>query len=351
MPVLKDREWRLALKFTFALAGMALLIVTLIKIAPIITIFVIALFIVYLLLPLVRFLISHRFPPLLAAGSAVLIVLFFMFFFFYLLIPGLILELSELANFITSEVAEDWPGIIEKVSELDLRFNLQLAERLTEYYNVLTGQAPGMVQQLLKYLANFSMALVSKAWMGLMLIFLVFYLVQDLEKTKSNLTLLAPRVYQKNVVHILGVVDQKVGAYIRGTLMKSLFVGLLTGGGLAVAGLPFAILLGALAGIFNIVLYIGPILAAVPGLLLSLLPGSPNFFLVLAIYVIPQILDGFVFTPLFLGKAVDVSPLTVITVILIGGQLAGITGIILAVPISAILKVLLVDYYLARKKI
>ena len=108
-----------------------------------------------------------------------------------------------------------------------------------------------MVQQLLKYLANFSMALVSKAWIGLMLIFLVFYLVQDLEKTKDNLTLLAPQIYQKDVVHILGIVDQKVGAFIRGTLMKSLFVGVLTGGGLAIAGLPFAIMLGALAGIFN----------------------------------------------------------------------------------------------------
>ena len=150
------------------------------------------------------------------------------------------------------------------------------------------------------------------------------------------------------MVHILGIVDQKVGAFIRGTLMKSLFVGVLTGGGLAIAGLPFAIMLGALAGIFNIVLYIGPVLAAVPGLLLSLLPGSPNFFIVLAAYVIPQIFDGFVFTPVFLGKAADLSPLTVITVILIGGQLAGIAGIILAVPLGAILKVLLVDYYLAR---
>ncbi|NLA04439.1 MAG: AI-2E family transporter [Firmicutes bacterium] len=349
--MIKDKEWSLALKFTLAFAGAGALIIMLIKLAPIITIFVIALFIVYLLLPPVRFLISRRFPPLLAAASAVLVVLFFMFLFFYLLIPGLIIELSELANFVTSEVVGEWPEFIEKLSELDARFNLQLAEKLTEYYSAFTSEAPGMVQQLLKHLANFSMALVSKAWMGLMLIFLVFYLVQDLERAKNNLTLLAPRIYQKDVVHILGIVDQKVGAFIRGTLTRSLFVGLLTGGGLAVVGLPFAILLGALAGIFNIVLYIGPVLAAVPGLLLSLLPGSPNFFLILAVYVIPQILDGFVFTPLLLGKAVDLSPLTVITVILIGGQLAGITGIILAVPLSAILKVLLVDYYLAKKKI
>ena len=244
--MIKDKEWRLALKFTLAFTAVAILIVMLIKLAPIITIFVIALFIVYLLLPPVSFLIRHRFPPLLAAASAGLVVLLFMFLFFYLLIPGLIIELSELTNFISTEVVGDWSQFIERIADLDGRFNLQLADRLNEYYVTFTSEAPALVQQLLKYLANFSMALVSKAWIGLMLIFLVFYLVQDLEKAKDNLTLLAPQIYQKDVVHILGIVDQKVGAFIRGTLMKSLFVGVLTGGGLAIAGLPFAIMLGAL---------------------------------------------------------------------------------------------------------
>lgn len=345
-----EKEWRLALKFALSFAVLGILILVLARLAPIITLFIIAVFIVYLLVPLVNFLIGRKFPPLLAAASAVLIVLVFMFLFFYLLIPGLIQELSELTNFITTELVGDWSQFIERLADLDTRFNLQLADILNEYYAAFSKEAPGLVQQLLKNLADSSVALVSKAWIGLMLIFLVFYLVQDLEKVKSNLTLIAPQIYQKDVIHILGIVDQKVGGFIRGTLIKSIFVGLLTGGGLAILGLPFAMMLGALAGIFNIVLYIGPVLAALPALLLSLLPGTPNFFLVLAVYVITQILDGLVFTPVFLGRATDLSPLTVIAVILIGGQLAGITGIILAVPLSAILKVLLVDYYLAKKR-
>ncbi len=348
--MLKDREWRLALKFSLSFTAVAVLIFMIVKLAPIISILIIAIFIVYLLLPPVSFLISHKFPPILAAASAVMVLLLAMFLFFYFLVPGLFKELSELTNFITTELVGEWAEFIETISELDIRFNLQLADKLNEYHSAFSKDAPVYLQHLLKYLANFSMAFVSKAWVGLMLIFIVFYLVQDLEKTKSSLTLLAPHIYQKDVIHILGIIDQKVGSYIRGTLLKSLFVGVLTGVGLAIAGLPFAIMLGALAGIFNIVLYIGPVMAAVPGLLLSLLPGTPNFFLILAAYVAPQILDAFVFTPVFLGKAVDLSPLTVITVILIGGQLAGIAGIILAVPLSAILKVLLVDYYLAKKK-
>jgi len=349
--VVVDKEWRLALKFALSFAAIGILIFVIARLAPVITIFIIALFIVYLLIPLVNFLISHKFPPLLAAISAVLIVLICMFLFFYFLIPGLYGELSELTNFISTGLFDNAEQLLNRLDEIDQRFNLKLADMLTEYYTAFTKEAPALVQQILKDLANFSMSLVSKAWISVMLIFLVFYLVQDLEKAKANLTLLAPQIYKEDVGHILGVIDQKVGAYIRGTLIKSLFVGLLTGGGLAILGLPFALMLGALAGILNIILYIGPVVAALPALLLSFIPGAPNFFFVLAVYLVVQALDGFVFTPVFLGKAVDLSPLTVIAVIMIGGQLGGITGIILAVPLSAVLKVLLVDYYLAEKSV
>ncbi len=346
--MIRDKDWLFALKLALSFAAVAVLIFVIVKLAPIITIFIIALFIVYLLIPLVNFLVRHRFPPLLAATTTVLIVLLVMFFFFYFLIPGIYGELSQLTTLFSSgffDNANDIFGWLEKIGQ---RFDLNLVDLLADYYTDFAREAPRMGQQILKYLANFSVALVSKTWIALMLVFLVFYLVQDLEKAKSRLTLLAPQIYKKNVVHILGIIDQKVGAFIRGTLLKSLFVGLLTGGGLAILGLPFALMLGALEGILNIILYIGPVLAAIPALLLTFLPGAPNFFLVLSVYLVVQALDGFVFTPIFLGKAVDLSPLTVIAVIMIGGQLGGVTGIVLAVPLSAIFKVLLVDYYLER---
>lgn len=346
--MIKDKDWLFALKLalSFAVVGIALFIV--IKLAPIITIFIIAIFIVYLLIPLVEFLVRRRLPPLLAAVTAVLIVLLFMFIFFYFLIPGIYGELAQLANLFSGDIFNNTGELFSWLQKIEQRFDLNMVDLLADFYADFAREAPKLGQQLLKYLANFSVALVSKTWIALMLVFVVFYLIQDLDKAKSRLTQLAPQIYQKNVGHILGVIDEKVGAYIRGTLLKCLFVGLFTGGGLAVLGLPFALMLGALAGILNIILYIGPVLAAVPALLLTFLPGAPNFFLVLIVYLVVQALDGFVFTPIFLGKAVDLSPLTVIAVIMIGGQLGGVTGIILAVPLSAILKVLLVDYYLSR---
>ena len=80
------------------------------------------------------------------------------------------------------------------------------------------------------------------------------------------------------------------------------------------------------------------------------MPDTPGLLLVAFLYITVQILDAFLFTPVFLGKATDLSPLTVIVIILIGAQLMGVLGIILAIPITATLKVLLVHYYLDRRK-
>lgn len=345
----KDPEIRLAMKIMLAALITFVLTWTVIKLAPVISLIVIAVFIVYCINPLVSFLISIKLKPLLAAVIASLLILLAVLLLFYLFIPGLIYEMRQLLTFLTTDFIDDLPQLISYLSELDERFNLQFAEIFTEYSSQILAQVPGNVQQLLRTLTGISVEFITRAWIILVTIFLVFYLVQDLDKVRKNLTYLFPQIYKKNVIHILSTVDEKVGAYVRGTLLKCLFVGLLTFIGLTILGMPFTLMLGILAGSFNIILYVGPVVATIPALLLSILPGTPNFFLVLLLYIFVQILDAFVFTPFFLGKATDLSPLTVIVIILIGGQLLGLLGIILAIPITATLKVLVVHYYLEKR--
>ncbi len=348
--MLQDRETRLAIKIVLAAAAVFILIWALIELMPIISLFVIAFLIVYSINPLVDFLISIRLKPIFASTIASLIVLFLVTLFFYLLIPGLIGEMRDLVLYLTTEFIQDLPIIIAELEELDERFNLRLTETFVEYTDQFIRQAPANIQQLLRNLTAFSMALVNRAWLVLVLVFLAFYLVQDIGKVRRNLTLLFPQIYKENVIHLLSIIDEKVGAYVRGTLVKCLFVGFLTWLGLFIMEMPFALMLGILAGVLNIILYIGPILAAIPALMLSLMPDTPSFVLVGLLYILVQVIDAFVFTPVFLGKATDLSPLTVVMAVLIGAQLMGILGIVLAIPISAILKVLLVHYYLDRRK-
>lgn len=345
-----DRETRLALRIVLIAAAVIILLWSIVKLAPIISIIIIAIFIVYTINPLVNFLISIKIKPLLAAMISSMIILVATFFLFYLLIPGLIIEVRQLLIFLTNELIRDLPELVSELESLDQRFNLRLTESFIEYSNQFVRQAPANVQILLRNLTGFSMSLVSRVWVMLALVFLVFYLVQDIEKARHNITLMFPQIYKENVVHILSTIDEKVGAYIRGTLLKCAFVGLLTWIGLTILGMPFALMLGILAGGFNIILYIGPFVAAVPAVILSIMPDTPNILLVLLLYILVQILDAFLFTPVFLGKATDLSPLTVIIIVLIGAQLMGLLGIILAIPITATLKVLLLHYYLDRRK-
>lgn len=349
--LIKDRELQFALKLVLTAAAVLILGLVIWKLAPILTLMTVALLLVYCIAPLVNFLTVRKIKPLWAALITATLILFALVAFFYLLIPRLVLELRALTSFINVEFFNEMMTKIEQLQELDRRFNLQLAQYLSEQLILVIRQLPAHLQQILRNLTGFSMMLVSQLWIVLGLVFLVFYLVQDLEKAKTNLTRLFPQIYHQKVTHIISIVDQKVGAYIRGTLMKCFMVGFLTSLGLSIFGMPFSLMLGILAGLLNIVLYIGPIMAALPALLWSFLPGMPNFFLILGVYVFVQTLDAFVFTPVFLGKAVDLSPLTVVVVILIGSRLFGIFGILIAIPVAAILKVLLVHYYLERRRL
>ncbi len=348
--VLADREMRLALKIVLAAAVVVISIWIIYRLTPVISLIIIALFLFYCIKPIVNFLIAMKVKPVLAALVSSMAILLLVIFFFYMLIPGLILELRQLVIFLTTEFVADLSRLFEDLSEVDERFGLQLTESFIEYSDQFVRQAPAQIQQVLRDLTTFSMGIATRIWVVFAMVFLVFYMVQDLDKARYNLTLLFPQIYKENVLHILSTIDLKVGAYIRGTLLKCLFVGLLTWIGLTFLGMPFALMLGIMAGGFNIILYIGPFLAAIPAVLLSIVPGTPNVFLVIVIYAFVQILDAFVFTPLFLGKATDLSPLTVIVIVLIGAQLMGIMGIILAIPITATLKVLLFHYYLDRRK-
>ncbi len=346
----KDRETQLALKIVLIAAAVFLILWAIYTLMPIISLIIIALFVVYFINPLVNFLINMKLKPLFAAVIASAVILVAVVLLFYLLIPGLIIEFRQLLIFLTNEFIQDLPNLVAELEELDERFNLQLTQTFIEYSNQFIRQAPGNVQQALRVLTTFSMGLITQIWVILAMVFLVFYLVQDLDKAKHNLTLLFPQIYKENVVHFLHTIDEKVGAYVRGTLLKCLFVGLLTWIGLSILDMPFALMLGIMAGAFNIILYIGPFVAAIPAVLLSIMPDTPSVFLIIILYVVVQILDAFLFTPFFLGKATDLSPLTVIIMVLVGAQLMGLLGIILAIPITATLKVLLVDYYLDRRK-
>ena len=126
--------------------------------------------------------------------------------------------------------------------------------------------------------------------------------------------------------------------------MRCTAVGILSGTILFIIGFPYALLLGVLAGVLNIIYYIGPYLSIIPALLLSFSPDAPSPLLVIAIYVFVQAVDTIILSPLLLGRAVKIKAITVIVCMLIGQQLAGFLGMILSTPLAGVARGL-IEYF------
>ncbi|MGM0651213.1 MAG: AI-2E family transporter, partial [Bacillota bacterium] len=194
------------------------------------------------------------------------------------------------------------------------------------------------LQQAVEYLAEASLTLIGGTVDFFLVLFLVFYLLYDFQRVRSQIVENLPSTKRPLAKELMKIVDTNVGTFIRGSLIRCLIVGVVTGIALSVIGMPYALLLGVLAGIFNFILYLGPYIAAVPAVLLSFSPLTPSPLLIIAVYIGIQVLDGMFLAPVVLGRIVKLRPITVIVAILAGGSLGGLLGMILAVPVAGMIK-------------
>lgn len=155
-----------------------------------------------------------------------------------------------------------------------------------------------------------------------------------------------PADYRGAVVHIVSTIDAAIANFFRGRLIVCLLVGILTGVGWSLVGVPGALLLGTLAGILNLVPFMS-ILALPPALILAYLNaaelGTPWFWpvaLVMGVYVIVQAIESFLLSPQIEGRTSGLHPIAIVVALLIGAELAGLLGMLLAIPIASTLRTL-----------
>jgi len=181
--------------------------------------------------------------------------------------------------------------------------------------------------------------------------FLFFYILKDIDRIKSALRrLLVTRDGWLSLENI-GRIDNILSGYIRGQLMVCLVVAVLTGTALSVLGIPYALILGLVAGVLNLVPYIGLAITLVLGLLVGIFSPSPLITCIKIVVVIEavQILEGAVLSPRIVGEKVGLHPVWVMLSILIFSHFWGFVGLLIAVPFAAIIKLfvtMLIDKYM-----
>lgn len=243
------------------------------------------------------------------------------------------------------------PPLVEQIQLFVVKFPL-IVERVTPLYQVVSQSN---AQQLLSSLSSSLSGLTQGVFAATVQIFggaisaitvlvLSFYLLVDADKTSNSLLSLVPQDYRKIVTSLVTQTGEKLGAWLRGQLVLSLLIGLISFIGLLVMRVEFALTLGVLAGVLEIIPFLGPIIAAVAAVVVAYASGSWQIaVVVLAFYILLQQVESHVMVPKIMESAVGLSPIIVVLALAIGAKLGGITGAILAVPLAATLSVVLRD--------
>lgn len=171
---------------------------------------------------------------------------------------------------------------------------------------------------------------------------LAFYLLKDKEEICQIIVKTIPLSNRSELLQLWEEIDTVLTKFIRGHLTVAFIVGAGTAVGLSIIGMDYPLLLGIITGLTNIIPYFGPIIGGIPAVLLALLKSQTLAFYVIIVIVVVQQLESNFISPRVLGSSVGLHPLLVIFVLLAGGEIWGIVGMLVAVPLTAVLKILIV---------
>ena len=179
--------------------------------------------------------------------------------------------------------------------------------------------------------------------------FVLFFLLKDASHFNKFVISLLPKKFEQPVAETIDEIDEKVGSYIQGQMLVSLCIGGMLFIGYNIIGLHYAFSLATIAAFLSIVPYLGPAIAITPAMLVAASTSWVMVVKMLVVWGIVQFLEGNIISPNIMGRSMNMHPLTVIFVILIGVNISGVVGDILGIPVYSILKVLVGKLLLSIK--
>jgi putative heme transporter len=291
--------------------------------------------------PLVYRLERYRVPPALAVLLIYLLAAAVAFVLMYFLLSPVIAQLSALV----SHLPDYQKALQAEVGQLQQRLKAQGA--VGQWIQTLAGALAAAMQSSVPSL----LAIPFNILKGVLGIFidLVIVLTMTLFWLLSSRTLktfvvgLLPPSDQEHWSSVIGEVSLAFGGYVRGTLISMVIIGTITGVGLALLGVPYSLLLGVLAALTELLPYLGPWISGTVSVILALIAVGPlKAVEVVILFILIQELEGNVVEPMVMSRSVHIDPLLVIVAVLVGINLLGIIGAVLAVPVAAGIQVLVV---------
>ena len=306
----------------------------------------------FLLLLFASFVVASAFYPIvdwmsLRMNRAVAVTVLYLTGFLIIslvLIPIFVILSEQTALFIESS-----PKYWEHVTDLLYRGEIFIESVgfIPDYAQILE-QVTEFSKELLNRSIDITLNIFTGMVMAFTLAFIVLFLLLEKNEIKKGVLALFPPQNRERVRNIIMTISKKVGGYVRGQLLLMFLVGLLTFIGLAIAGIDFALLLGIIAGVLEIVPILGPFLSAVPAVVIALAKDPLLTIYVVAVYLIVQRIENNILTPLILGKFLELHPIIIISAVFMAASTLGIFGAVLSPAIAAVIYVLVQELYIKK---
>lgn len=280
-----------------------------------------ALLVMTILNPFVKKLSQYRIPK----AVSVLIAYIFSFGLFSIVIASILPALIEQ----TTNLANNLPNYLQ-----NLGLNNVANEEVLKQVVSQLGSVPGKVVVA-------GVSLFGNILDILTVAIFAFYLLLMRDKFDENLEFLFGKEKTRYVSDMINTLEIKLGGWARGQLSLMLLIGVFSYIGFIILGIPYALPLALLSGIFEIVPYIGPVIAAIPAIILGFSISPFLGFAAIGLAILIQQLENYVFVPKIMEKSTGVSPIITLLSLAIGFKVAGIVGMIICVPIVIILQTLL----------
>lgn len=327
----------------FMLLGLGLL--TLYQLLPILTPFLVSVLLAYMGDPVVDILERYNISRTWGVVLVFVLLSLLLMVLLLVLVPMIGRQLVSLYE-LTPQLI-DWlqsSAVPWLQRQLRVSAGVSSLENIKQMFSENLDQTTSIMQLLLSQVTASSLAFLG--WLANMLLIPVvtFYLLRDWDILVAKMRRLLPRHNENLVVQLLGECHEVLGAFMRGQLLVMLALGIVYAVGLMTLGLELGLLIGLLAGLASLVPYLG----FVVGISAALVAGLFQFGLdpypligIVAVFSLGQALEGMLLTPLLVGDRIGLHPVAVIFAILAGGQLFGFTGVLLALPVAAVIMVLL----------
>lgn len=309
---------------------MPVLKITLIILLP----FMIAGFITYLLHPIVEKLHQkglHR-------GMAIFLI-YFLFFgglglSLYKGIPMFISQLKDLSESapILTEQYRSW---INALQAHTAEWPDGIQGRMNDGIDAFEKKLDTVLALLVNYMLNF----LNSAIVIMMIPFIAFYMLKDMKRIKRFVWYITPKSWRRKGAHFLRDVNESLGSYIRGQLLVCIIIGGASALAFWLVHLKYPLLLGFIIGTTDLIPYFGPFIGAVPAVIIAATVSVKLVIMIIIIIFVLQFLEGNILSPYIVGKTLHMHPLLIMLAITAGGEIGGLVGLLLAVPVLVIIKV------------